>query len=215
MLHRSTSQVSTNDGRGWTDSELARLTERNRCTDHGATVSSFVSISMSPAPLVAFALRLPSRLASFLNSGAARTPAPGIAAGPTIRIHLLTSSHEHLARAFARPPPSTVNQSSSAPTFAPFPRELFDELDQSALGTLECSIVGSVHLDDPLPAHIGTHFGTESSDQQESRKSSSADPAQATSQLFIAKVARVAVRDKEQEPLLYCHQGYYSLKEKA
>ena len=170
---------------------------------------------MSPAPLVAFALRLPSRLASFLNSGAARTSASGNAAGHTIKIHLLTSSHEHLARAFARPPPSTAKQSSSAPTFAPFPRELFDELDQSALGTLECSIVGSVHLDDPLPAHIGTRFGAEAPDSQPPMKLSGADPTQATSQLFIAKVARVTVRDEEQDPLLYCHQGYYSLKEKA
>ena len=194
---------------------LARLTGRECCTDHGGTVSSFVSISMSPAPLVAFALRLPSRLASFLNSAAARTAASGNAAGPTIKIHLLTSSHEHLARAFARPPPSTAKQSASGPTFAPFPRQLFDELDETALGTLDCSIVGSVHLDDPLPAHIGTRFGTEVSDPQASAKLSSTDPSQATSQLFIAKVARATVRDEEQDPLLYCHQGYYSLKEKA
>ena len=214
MLHRCTSQVSTTAGRGDRQDRLARLTGHERCTDHGATVSSFVSISMSPAPLVAFALRLPSRLASFLNSGAARTAASGKAAGSTIKIHLLTSSHEHLARAFARPPPAAAKQSSSAPTFAPFPPELFDELDESALGTLECSIVGSVHLDDPLPAHIGTRLGTGISDSQDSAKPSSADPSQATSQLFIAKVARVTVRDEEQDPLLYCHQGYYSLKEK-
>ncbi|KAJ7173457.1 hypothetical protein C8R46DRAFT_1215399 [Mycena filopes] len=35
---------------------------------HGATLSSFTSIAMDPVPLVTFALRIPSRMASSLNS---------------------------------------------------------------------------------------------------------------------------------------------------
>jgi len=65
--------------------------------DHGATVSSFVSIALSPQPLVAFALRLPSRLATFLQNASHEKP--------TFRIHLLGQDQEQLARAFARQPP--------------------------------------------------------------------------------------------------------------
>lgn len=80
-------------------------------------MSSFVSIALAPTPIVAFALRLPSRLASYLNGNNYRSRSDGPKSGsplidgsaaplpPTFKIHLLSEEQENLARAFARQPP--------------------------------------------------------------------------------------------------------------
>ncbi|KAH6916303.1 flavin reductase like domain-containing protein [Coprinopsis sp. MPI-PUGE-AT-0042] len=68
---------------------------------HGATLSSFTSISMDPHPLVAFALRIPSRMASTLSEFASELPShpsshsaskkPG--PGSTNPSHIPSSAH--------------------------------------------------------------------------------------------------------------------------
>lgn len=175
--------------------------------DHGATVSSFVSISLSPSPLVAFALRLPSRLAALLNSDKLSTRDL-----PSINIHLLSEQQESLARAFARQPTkpqeATYLDPKPSPTFEPFPQRLFDELEQQSLGKLQCTIIGSVPLQEPLTAVLGP--GLAALDAEPGK----ANPIQATSQLFIAEALEVKVNGLEQKPLLYCHQAYYGLAEK-
>jgi flavin reductase (DIM6/NTAB) family NADH-FMN oxidoreductase RutF len=184
--------------------------------DHGATVSSFVSIALSPAPLVAFALRLPSRLASHLNHASSsvgrrsNTPKPQA----VFRIHLLSQEQENLARAFARQPllPQKATPSSAASsvvTFAPFPKELFQELEETSLGSLDCTVTGRVHLTDPLPSAIGVQAESYAGS---SDLDSSFDASQATSQLFIAKVLKARTGGEgKRKPLLYCGQNYRHL----
>lgn len=98
--------------------------------DHGATLSSFSSISFNP-PLVAFSLRLPSRLANaFLQQG---TPSRA-----RFHVHLLEHGQEDLARLFAR----QVQKGDH------FPVHTFEQLEAGALGTLECELAHTVHLDE-------------------------------------------------------------------
>lgn len=77
---------------------------------HTATLSSFTTVSLAP-PLVAFSLRLPSRLADALRAGAVSTGKTDSAAmttavprrRPHFLIHLLSSEQYAIADYFARP----------------------------------------------------------------------------------------------------------------
>jgi len=190
--------------------------------DHGATVSSFVSIAMAPTPLVAFALRLPSRLATHLTQTHIPEAHPTEGHPPNFQIHLLSSTQEDLARSFARQPPSRQHLSSghasaspsqassftqdSLNTFAPFPRELFEKLDEHALGTLDCSVVGKLQLLDPLPP---LDEGQVASKGAANAKVGS--ESQATSQLYVARVSKVKLGQNGGSSLLYCHQSYHGI----
>jgi flavin reductase (DIM6/NTAB) family NADH-FMN oxidoreductase RutF len=145
-------------------------------------------------------------LATLLNSKNAQSPS----SLATIHIHLLSQKQESLARAFARQPAkpqkATPSNPSPSPVFEPFPKHLFQELEEASLGKLECTVIGSMPLQEPLPASDLVNSSTSSAGQ--------AAGTDATSQLFIAKALSVTVNDYEQEPLLYCHQGYYGLAKK-
>ncbi|CAD6571490.1 MAG: hypothetical protein CYPHOPRED_004453 [Cyphobasidiales sp. Tagirdzhanova-0007] len=171
----------------------ASLLER---PDHGATVSSFVSITLSPTPLVAFSLRLPSRLATYLMRSALPSQAP------TFKIHILAQSQENIARAFARQlslPHTNAPSSAAAPTsFEPFDEDLFQDLAAASLGVLDCSMAARLNLVYPVP--------TTTEVQEEHRDMSASGDA--ASQLFIAKVWKAHMGDDFTRPLLYCHRTY-------
>lgn len=163
--------------------------------DHGATLSSFTSIALSPIPLVAFSLRLPSRMAAHLQ----RSPAgfaPSSSAA-TFAIHLLagTSEGEGLSKLFARQGPSPTDAPTSPPAF--FPRGLFDRLrsPEASLGRLDCRLVGRLPL-----TGLGDVGGATMAE---------GDPA-AESELFVGAVEACELTrpDGEALPLLYHRQGY-------
>ncbi|GAA6015855.1 hypothetical protein JCM10207_008819 [Rhodosporidiobolus poonsookiae] len=173
--------------------------------NHGATLSSLSSISLSP-PLVSFSLRLPSRLAAHLS----QSPSP------PLRIHLLSASQEPLARAFARQlplpapaAPSPPPTDGSNPWEAPFEPRLFEELDEGAIGWMECRVVERVGL-----SRLGSGAGG-SQPEGEGEKA----PWQPRSELFIAEVERVqlgkGLRDRSGEggvgSLTYWEQGYHAV----
>ncbi|GAA6050649.1 hypothetical protein JCM3770_000872 [Rhodotorula araucariae] len=182
--------------------------------NHGATLSSLSSISLSP-PLVAFSLRLPSRLAAFLSPplGSAK-PAPA-----PFRVHLLSTAQEPLARAFARqaplparaqpspppPPPSPGSAAEPDPPATSFAPELFEALERGALGALDCRVVHTVPLS---TLGLGGEAGAGAA--------VSAGEDQPRSELFIARVERVqlgSAADVEGEgSLLYWDQRYAGVR---
>ncbi|GAA5904750.1 hypothetical protein JCM8208_001343 [Rhodotorula glutinis] len=192
--------------------------------NHGATLSSLASISLSP-PLVSFSLRLPSRLAAFLSTPTAPAAAGAHPAEPTFRVHLLSTRQEPLARAFARqaplpakaqpsPPPSSspsVPSSLGAPpappqasTLAHFDPALFAELERTGLGSLDCRVVQRVPLS-PLGA-------SQAGAGVEEQGTIDVDDEQPRSELFIARVEGVrlgeAEMDEDETALLYWDQQY-------
>ncbi|GAA5871959.1 hypothetical protein JCM1840_004756 [Sporobolomyces johnsonii] len=174
--------------------------------NHGATLSSLSSISLSP-PLVSFSLRLPSRLASFLSP----PPSPSDPK-PTFNLHLLTPSQESLARLFARqaplPAPATPSPSPAAaatnwsdePSFEP---EVFRELERGGIGSMRCTLVQSVPL---------WELGGEEKGEGEGEGGPAQPPR---SQLFIAQVEEVRLAGEGEESgegsLVYWEQGYHGV----
>lgn len=165
--------------------------------NHGATLSSLASISLSP-PLVSFSLRLPSRLATFLSSEEE----------PAFSVHLLSTEQESIARAFARqaplpapsrpsPPPDLVaSRTAQGPIQAalpPFPPRLFAELDERSLGSMTCRVVRQL----PLAA-------------LDSTAAEPISPEQPRSELFIAQVEDVRLGHSQEgaASLLYWDQRY-------
>jgi flavin reductase (DIM6/NTAB) family NADH-FMN oxidoreductase RutF len=63
---------------------------------HGATLSSFTSIAMDPYPLVAFALRIPSRMATSLKVACPEQPSHMV-------VNLLSAEQSSVAVTFSRP----------------------------------------------------------------------------------------------------------------
>lgn len=169
--------------------------------NHGATLSSLTSISLSP-PLVSFSLRLPSRLASFLSRREGAAP-------PEFRVHLLSTEQESIARAFARqaplpapaqpspPPPTSVSAGSdshSAPPALPiFDSSLFEQLEAASLGSMRCRVVQQIPL-----AGLDGH------------STQAVTPDQPRSELFIARVddVQLGVDGEGAASLLYWDQRY-------
>jgi len=165
--------------------------------NHGATLSSLSSISLSP-PLVAFSLRLPSTLAAFLQppkgggcgfascSMSASVPLPPVQELPKFTVHLLGAEQEAVARAFARqrpiatdtnpPPDEATTPAQPEPTNDGFPPELFAQLEAGALGAFECTILKAL----PLKEFAGT------------QKSGEAEE----SELFLARVDEVRLSEE-------------------
>jgi len=116
---------------------------------HGATLSSFTSLTLHPYPLVAFSVRLPSRLADYLRPASTAAPTttttesgsrdpdiddvtptltpdplaapspPGLAGGKKLNISLLSTSHEPIALDLSRPGADHSPIFSSAPFVLP------------------------------------------------------------------------------------------------
>ncbi|GAA5999612.1 flavin reductase family protein [Rhodotorula paludigena] len=203
---------SSTSGKAQSEQDLGDQQARH---NHGATLSSLASISVSP-PLVSFSLRLPSRLASFLSP----PPPPGAAAppSPSFRVHLLSTAQEHIARAFARQPPlpapaqpsppqsSTGGAGWDASTEPHFPPELFDELERSSLGYLDCRVVQRLPL---------SHLGSSGAAPAGEASAGAQGGWQPRSELFIAEIEAVKLGEggERNQSLLYWEQRYAGVQE--
>ncbi|GAA5880847.1 hypothetical protein JCM3774_000498 [Rhodotorula dairenensis] len=170
--------------------------------NHGATLSSLTSISLSP-PLVSFSLRLPSRLATFLSVREDQ------ATSSEFRVHLLSTEQESVARAFARQAPlpapaqpsppgpphplSAASGTQSPPALAAFDSSVFADLESASLGSMRCRVVRQI----PLANLDSTSVSTPTPDQPRS-------------ELFIAQVDDVQLGSggSEAASLLYWDQRY-------
>ncbi|TFK51988.1 hypothetical protein OE88DRAFT_1609896, partial [Heliocybe sulcata] len=175
---------------------VAVVTSRLKGTQdhfHGATLSSFSSISMDPHPLVAFSLRLPSRMATALKSVNSQDPAHMV-------INVLSAAQMSMAVAFSRvdlhPEP-----------FKDAPHTLTEEglpILEGTLGALSCKMISSWPLHD-LEVLTGTRI--------EAGSEWSGDGV--ASELFVARVIRVeSILDPASDeslqtlPLLYHRRSY-------
>lgn len=188
---------------------------------HAATLSSFTTVSLAP-PLVAFSLRLPSRLADALRAGVMehRILSPSVsAAAPTDKphflIHLLSQSQQNVSNYFARPgvPPLRVGdkvspgnpfvENKTTPSRAVDGMHVLDE----SLGAFACSLVSQIDLTSP-DLH-GTMFTTPADGAHAEEKGSA---------LFIARINSVEHADgkggimptlaHDRKPLVYYRQKY-------
>ncbi|RPD64467.1 hypothetical protein L226DRAFT_552293 [Lentinus tigrinus ALCF2SS1-7] len=160
---------------------------------HGATLSSFSSISMDPHPLVAFSLRIPSRMATSLTSAHSSTSLPS-----HMVINILSERQEATAVRFSRP-------DMHPEPFVGLPHTLTQEglpvLDGS-VGALSCRLVAASW---PLHDLESLTEGGAGKDGKEWEGEGVA------SELFIAQVVRVERTLPEGEaarPLLYHRRGY-------
>lgn len=163
--------------------------------DHGATLSSFSSISFNP-PLVAFSLRLPSRLANAFTSHGDQDK---INSSETayFHVHLLERQQEDLARLFARQQQAHQAQAEGDQVDG-FPIQAFEALRDGALGILECQLAHTVHLDE---------LDSKKSDIQ--IKGAPQQQSEVKSCLFIARVLDVKLGAQVKgKPLVWHDQQY-------
>lgn len=177
---------------------------------HGATLSSFTSIAMDPYPLVSFALRIPSRMASVLRSLSKSSPSAHMV------INLLSSSQASTALTFSRPdmyPTPFLGSSSGAIAYTLSQDGL--PIITDAIGALSCQLVGG-----PIPLHDLEYLSSRESDSP-SPIVPALRPGEVASELFIARVVRVeeVKREKVEEedeatlqPLIYHRRSYTSCK---
>jgi len=162
---------------------------------HGATLSSFSSIAMDPHPLVAFSLRIPSRMATSLKNAHVDLPSHMV-------INVLSAQQADVAVKFSRvdlhPRP-----------FDSTPHFLTEEglpVIEGSLGALSCKLIAS-----SWPLH---DLGLLRS--RDAGREANWNGAGIASELFIAQVVRVeALRNPEEQeeslrtlPLLYHRRGY-------
>jgi flavin reductase (DIM6/NTAB) family NADH-FMN oxidoreductase RutF len=156
---------------------------------HGATLSSFTSIAMHPVPIVSFSLKVPSRMATALNTAPAHLPSHMV-------INLLCAAQAPAAVRFARP--------DLYPD--PFASSLFslteDDLPvlTGSLGAVSCKMMGNSW---PLrDLEFANKLG-----ERMARMGGKAevDDKGMASELFIARVIRVErVRPIPQADELHC-----------
>ena len=161
-------------------------------TFHGATLSSFTSIAMDPYPLIAFALRMPSRMASSLD-----VAQPNLASH--IVVNLLSVEQASISVKFSRP-------DLYPEPFSSIPYSLSEEglpIIDGSLGAISCKLVSKA-----IPLHDLELLKGESS--REMTKLLEDCPS---SKLFIAHVTRVESSPSDNEdslPLLYHRRQYTS-----
>ncbi|KAG2144602.1 flavin reductase like domain-containing protein [Suillus clintonianus] len=175
---------------------------------HGATLSSFTSIALDPHPLVAFSLRVPSRMALALNAHAAK---PQMQMSSHMVINILSAAQPHIARLFSNP---NMHPFPFAESEVQWTRSA-DGLPviKGALGALSCTVVGrSLPLSDTRWLHLNMEEWETEVQQVEGGTG-------LASELFIARVLRVEdVQEPEGQlgndilrtlPLIY-HQRTYT-----
>ncbi|KAF9474757.1 hypothetical protein BDN70DRAFT_884475 [Pholiota conissans] len=193
---------------------------------HGATLSSFTSIAMDPYPLVAFALRIPSRMATTLSSLALSTLPSSSSAIPHqtnaqrdftshMVINFLSASQASAAITFSRPdlyPTPFVSGSQSEQLEYTLSADGLPIL-QGVVGALSCKLVGG-----PIPLHDLDYF---SSGPRVKPKQPVLNEGDVASELFIARIVRVedvrsldaGTEQEERErtlPLVYHRRSYTS-----
>ncbi|KAJ4470183.1 flavin reductase like domain-containing protein [Lentinula aciculospora] len=166
---------------------------------HGATLSSFSSIAMDPYPLVAFSLRIPSRMAASLRSALPEPPSDMV-------VNILSAAQASSAVLFSR---SDLHPNPFLEVEYTLNSEGIPVL-QGCLGALSCKLATlPILLDDPT--FSGKFSGMDS--QLEDVESGTA----ITSELFIARVTNIEslaldeadADDPQTMPLLY-HRRTYS-----
>ncbi|GMK56013.1 hypothetical protein CspeluHIS016_0210690 [Cutaneotrichosporon spelunceum] len=173
---------------------VARTTDSSQAAFHGATLTSFASLTLEPHPLVAFSLRLPSRMADCLRprpaSPRSGEPVPAHLCAPRavptrLTISLLAAENQRVADELARP---GVNHADI------FDSDCWDQRDPPALrravGCLECQVVHSLPLRD-----VG---GVTSSGKE-------------GSELFICRVLK-AERGEGEDSLVHFQRDYFSVR---
>ncbi|KIK93691.1 hypothetical protein PAXRUDRAFT_828703 [Paxillus rubicundulus Ve08.2h10] len=148
---------------------------------HGATLSSFTSIALDPLPLVAFSLRVPSRMASALRTRADKYKALTAA---HLVINVLSAIQPHLAERFARPDLYSRPFEDSEVHWTPSEDGL--PIISGALGALSCSLVGP-----PLPLTDLRWMGKKPMSDGNVEAQELAGGGGLASELFIARVLRI------------------------
>ncbi|KAL4399344.1 riboflavin reductase (NADPH) [Malassezia pachydermatis] len=189
---------------------------------HTTTLSSFTTVSLAP-PLVAFSIRLPSRMADALRAGAAiptshhqsPTPAQIMSKKPHFLIHILSSTQGPLSDYFAKPgaPPYVVGQANQdGHPFDTHPMQLSESVEgqlipRDAVGTLACSLVYQLDLTSS-DLHGTTEF-----------ENGCIHTDEVGSMLFLAHIHHVEQGDVPpsvsdvRKPLVYWHQKYHTCNE--
>lgn len=200
------SGTSSTDPASYTRSKLPSTTKTSSTiqTDswHGATLSSFTSIAMYPYPLISFSLRTPARMADLLrpltkNKNSNTTPKVHLA------INLLASHQSHLAIHFSHPRGSWTPTKSSCIDIQYTTTPEGIPILSNTLGTLCCTLIKSIPLDNIHSESASVHSGTTA----------------ITSELFIARVVHVLSSPRSFEspreellPLVYHKQQYHTIK---
>ncbi|KAJ7147638.1 flavin reductase like domain-containing protein [Mycena crocata] len=162
---------------------------------HGATLSSFTSIAMDPVPLVTFALRIPSRMASSLNASPLDSYSDMV-------INILSAKQAAIATRFSRPDlhphPFSATPHFSSPDGLPILR--------GSLGAISCKMVSR-----GLPLHDLRFLERRHADEPPD----DVPRSQVVSELFIAQVTRVEMVEEPGEdghslPLLYHRRRFTS-----
>ncbi|CCM02600.1 uncharacterized protein FIBRA_04703 [Fibroporia radiculosa] len=163
---------------------------------HGATLSSFSSIALDPHPLIAFSLRIPSRMATSLKSAQA---APPVASHMVINI--LSAAQAAVAVRYSRP---DLFLDPFVSTSYALTEEGLPVLTGS-LGALSCKLVAM-----SWPLHDLEALRTRGGMEEQPWEGDGV-----ASELFIAQVTRVESlvpqegRDSPSlSPLLYHRRGY-------
>ncbi|KZP01753.1 hypothetical protein CALVIDRAFT_559548 [Calocera viscosa TUFC12733] len=163
---------------------------------HGATLSSFTSISLAPLPLVAFSLRLPSRAAQAIDHAFSLGAYPRA----SLVVNMLSAEQAGIARHFSRPDlypdPWEMHEYGLSEEGVPvFP---------GSLGALSCAPVTSFPLDWAGLRKLGVNVGPEMIEGTREN----------TSELFIAQVVRVELENRHgSHPLLYQDRLFKSVGE--
>ncbi len=161
---------------------------------HGATISSFTSISLHPEPLVAFSLRTPSRLVSALTAQGApsghEAQSTNTSRTASLTISLLSTRNQALAQAFSKPGADHKRIFAQKELWAPVAASTSDTPPGAAdsMGSMACGI--KTHLSWGLDHAV------------------EATPADNESITFIARVVQSTAGQEGAEPLLYCDRRY-------
>jgi len=166
--------------------------ESTKATFHGATLSSFTSIAMDPYPLITFAIRIPSRMATSLDA-AASDSLQDPSAPPHMVVNLLSAQQASIATKFSRPDLHPQPFDSVAYKLT---EEGIPMLDGS-LGALSCKLVTRA-----IPLHDLSLLRDRDSSDVVPRKEDGA------SELFIARVLRVESMSERTLPLVYYRRSY-------
>lgn len=162
---------------------------------HGATLSSFSTIAMEPHPLVAFSLRIPSRMATSLKNSHEDSTSHLV-------INMLSAVQADVAVQFSRP-------DLHPHPFSSIPYSLTEEglpILRGSLGALSCKLVAT-----SWPLH---DLGVLKTGQRQDHSVWKGEGV--ASELFIAEVIRVEPSQEVEEeagslrtlPLLYHRRSY-------
>ncbi|KAJ3994276.1 flavin reductase like domain-containing protein [Lentinula boryana] len=181
---------------------LLHPTDKSPNNYHGATLSSFSSIAMDPYPLVAFSLRMPSRMAASLRSALPEPPSDMV-------VNILSAAQASTAVLFSRPDlhPNPFQEVGYILNSEGIP------VLEGSLGALSCKLTTPpILLDDPGFSGRAFEKNLELEKAEDEVSSSTAS----TSELFIARVTNIErlaldevdANDPRTMPLLYHRRNY-------